>query len=115
MSSPGFDAYYWAGIGVVAVKYGIEVQRISVGDEYGLNGESILEPIEESCGLNYFKAMRVENYATTLLAVSSAFPSICRWCSDHLGVCGITQATCASTIGATNWFGQYSAIELAGI
>ena len=76
MSYPDFHIYYWAGIGVVAVKYGIEVQRISIGDENGLGGEAVLEPIGKWCslnvGLDYFKAMQVENYATALLAGSAA-------------------------------------------
>jgi hypothetical protein len=76
MSSPDFHVYYSAGIGVVAAKYGIEVQRISIGDENGLDGEVVLEPIGELCslnvGLDYFKAMQVENYSTTLLAGSAA-------------------------------------------
>ena len=41
MSSPDFHIYYWAGIGVSAIKYGIEVQRISIGDENGLDGEAV--------------------------------------------------------------------------
>lgn len=76
MSSPDFHIYYWAGIGVSAIKYGIEVQRISIGDENGLDGEAVLEPIAKWCslnvGLDYFKAMQVECYATTLLAGSAA-------------------------------------------
>jgi hypothetical protein len=77
MSSPDFHFYYWAGIRVIAVKYGIEVQRISIGDQNGLNGEAVLEPVGKWCnlnvGLNYFKAMQVENYATTLLAGAASF------------------------------------------
>src|SRR4051812_17214431 len=76
MSSLDFHVYYWAGIGVVAVKNDIEVRRISIGDEKGLNGEAILQPLENryslNVGLNYFKAMQVEDYVTTLLAGSAA-------------------------------------------
>jgi hypothetical protein len=45
MSSPDLHIYYWAGIGVVAVHYGIRLERISIGDVDGLNGEVSLEPI----------------------------------------------------------------------
>ncbi len=52
------------------------MQRISIGDENGLDGEAILEPIGKWCnlnvGLDYLKAMQVENYATALLAGSAA-------------------------------------------
>ncbi len=76
MSSADFHVYYWAGIGVIANKYGIEVRRLSIGDQHGLNGEARLDPIGKWCsldvGLNYFKAMQVENYVTTLLAGSAA-------------------------------------------
>jgi hypothetical protein len=75
MSFPDFHLYYRAGIGV-ALKHGIEVKRISMDDEIGLDGESILEPIGESrsmnVGLDHSKAMQVESYATTLLAGSAA-------------------------------------------
>jgi hypothetical protein len=62
MSSPDIHVYYWAGIGVVATTYGIEVQRISIGDGNCAIGEAILEPVAKWCnlsvGLDYFKAMR---------------------------------------------------------
>ena len=52
------------------------MQRISICDQNGVNGEAVLEPIGKWCslnvGLDYFKAMQVENYATALLAGSAA-------------------------------------------
>ena len=47
-----FHAFYWAGIGVTAHKFGIRVHKLSLGDEYGLNGEASLEPISEWCDLD---------------------------------------------------------------
>jgi hypothetical protein len=76
MTTSDFHIYYWAGIGVSAVKYGIGIHRISIGDDHGLDGEAVLEPVGNWCdlnvGLDYFKAMQVENYISTLLAGSAA-------------------------------------------
>jgi len=71
-----YHAFYWAGIAVTAFKFGIKLQRLSIGDKDGLHGEAELEPVTEWCdldvGMNSFKASAVEDYATTLLAGSAA-------------------------------------------
>jgi hypothetical protein len=75
MSAPDYHIYYWAGIGVVAVKYGIQIRRISIGTD-GVDGEAALEPIGKFCNLNvgqdFYRAIEVENYVTALLAGSAA-------------------------------------------
>jgi hypothetical protein len=76
MEPVGYRAYYWAGIGVAAVKFGVELESLSVGDGDGKDGHAILEPVGNFCdldvGMNPFKAAKVEDYATTLLAGSAA-------------------------------------------
>jgi hypothetical protein len=75
MAEQDFRAYYWAGIAVLAIKSDIEIECLDVGDANGLNGKAILEPISSSdmdVGLNSWKARKVEDYVTTLLAGSAA-------------------------------------------
>jgi hypothetical protein len=70
------QTYYFAGIAVTAAKLGIRLERLSVGDQYGLNGEAKLEPLESwcdsDCGENPLLAAKVEDYATTLLSGCAA-------------------------------------------
>jgi hypothetical protein len=76
MNSPNSQVYYWAGIGVVAFKYAIRVVRIAIDDADESRGEAVLEPIgrwrNPDVGMDYYKTMLVENYATALLAGSAA-------------------------------------------
>jgi hypothetical protein len=64
------QAYYWAGIGVVALKFEVKLKSLSLGDMDGHDGRAILEPVGSFCdldvGMDPFKAAKVENYATTL-------------------------------------------------
>jgi hypothetical protein len=70
------NAYYWAGIGIVAVKFDVKFKSLSLGDLDGHDGCAILEPVGNYCdldvGMDPFKASKVEDYATTLLAGSAA-------------------------------------------
>ena len=74
MPAPDYRIH-WAGIGVIAHKYGIQIRRISIGND-GVDGEAALEPIEKCCSVNvdedFFRAIEIENYATALLAGSAA-------------------------------------------
>jgi hypothetical protein len=76
MNSPDFHIYYWADIGVAAITYGIDIRRISIGNQEGVDGEALLEPITKFCdlnvGLDFYKALEVDNYATVLLSGSAA-------------------------------------------
>jgi hypothetical protein len=64
--------FYFAGIGVIAHHFHIDVYKLSAGDKNGFAGKVLLEPIAKWCdldvGLNPFKAAKVEEYATALLA-----------------------------------------------
>jgi hypothetical protein len=68
--------YYYAGIAVLSAKFGIRLDWLSAGDEHSLDSEAKLEALENWCasdaGGNPFRAARVEDYVTTLLAGSAA-------------------------------------------
>jgi hypothetical protein len=67
--------YYWAGIGIVAAKLGIKIEYLTIGDFDGINGEAKLESLEQWCDasvdVHSFRAKRVEDYCTALLAGSA--------------------------------------------
>ena len=76
MTQSQLNAQYCAGIGVIAVKFGITVKRLWIGNEEGSLCDALLEPINISrvadADLDYFRTMQIEDYATALLAGSAA-------------------------------------------
>lgn len=76
MNRPEIQHYYYAGIAILAVHFGIELRELDLGDRDGLNGEAALEPIDQWCDTDVVydgvKGSRVEDYVTTLLAGSAA-------------------------------------------
>ena len=76
MQNLDYHVYYWAGIGVIAFKFGIRLEWLSIGDEHGQGGRAVLEPLEDWCDpedeSHFYRVMQIEEYVTTLLAGSAA-------------------------------------------